>query len=246
MSLVPVILSGGAGTRLWPLSREAAPKPFLTLPDGDTLLGKTAVRAAALPGIAGLLVITNRDYYFQTKDQFSAAIDGAPARITYLLEPFGRNTGPALALGALYAQSRYGDDAILLALPSDHLIRDGAAFAAAVDRAKAHAAAGWIVTFGIGPTHPETGYGYIECGESLPSGDAYRAARFIEKPPLADAVAFLTAGRYLWNSGMFCFTPATILAALRAHAPAMYDAVRAVWQALRPSADAAMLEIDPA
>ena len=157
MSLVPIILSGGAGTRLWPLSRETAPKPFLTLPDGETLLGKTAARAAALPDVAGLVVITNRDYYFQTKDQFSAAIEARPARIAYLLEPFGRNTAPAIALGALYAESRYGADAILLALPSDHLIRDGGAFNAAVARAKALAAAGWIVTFGIGPTHPETG-----------------------------------------------------------------------------------------
>ncbi len=102
------------------------------------------------------------------------------------------------------------------------------------------------MTFGIGPTHPETGYGYIECGEPLDSGDAFRVARFIEKPPLADAVAFLTAGSYVWNSGMFCFTPATILAAFREHAPAMYDAVRSVWQALRASADTSMLEIDAA
>jgi mannose-1-phosphate guanylyltransferase len=103
MPLVPIILSGGAGTRLWPLSREAAPKPFMPLPDGETLLGKTALRAAALPGVAGLVTITNRDYYFHTKDVYSAAGIELP-RWTYLLEPFGRNTAPAVAMGALYAK----------------------------------------------------------------------------------------------------------------------------------------------
>ena len=246
MTLIPIILSGGAGTRLWPLSRETAPKPFMVLPDGETLLGKTAARAASLPDVAGLVVITNRDYYFQTKDLFAATLDTGSPDLTFLLEPFGRNTGPAIALGAMLAEARYGADAVLLALPSDHLIRDRRAFASAVDRARTLASAGWIVTFGIGPTHPETGYGYIECGEPLSSSDTFRAARFIEKPPLADAVAYLTAGSYVWNSGMFCFTPTTVLDALRRHAPAMYEAVRGVWQTLRPHAGSSMLEIDAA
>jgi mannose-1-phosphate guanylyltransferase / mannose-6-phosphate isomerase len=116
MPLIPIILSGGAGTRLWPLSRETAPKPFMPLPDGETLLGKTAVRAAALPGTAGLVTITNRDYYFQTKDVYSAAgVD--ISRSTYLLEPFGRNTAPAVALAALYAEAAFGADATPLSPP---------------------------------------------------------------------------------------------------------------------------------
>ena len=245
MPLIPIILSGGAGTRLWPLSRESAPKPFMPLPDGETLLGKTAVRAAALSGAAGLVTITNRDYYFHTKDVYAAAGVDMP-RWTYLLEPFGRNTAPAVALAALYAEAVFGSEATLLVLPADHLIRDIDAFAAAVERATSLARAGWLATFGIGPTHPETGYGYIECGEALGVANAFRAHRFIEKPPLADATAYLSTGRHVWNSGMFCFTPAAILAAFAEHAPVVIDAARAVWQAMRPHADATMLEIDPA
>ncbi len=245
MALVPIILSGGAGTRLWPLSREAAPKPFMPLPDGETLLGKTALRAAALADVAGLVTITNRDYYFHTKDVYSATGIELP-RWTYLLEPFGRNTAPAVALGALYAEAVFGPDATLLVLPADHLIRDGVAFAAAVERATSLARAGWLTTFGIGPAHPETGYGYIECGEALGVANAFRAHRFIEKPPLADATAYLATGRHVWNSGMFCFTPAAILAAFAEHAPVVIEAARVVWKALRAQADVAMLEIDPA
>ena len=245
MTLVPIILSGGAGTRLWPLSREAAPKPFMPLPGGGTLLGKTATRAAALSPVAGLVTVTNRDYYFFTKDVYSASEVDLPHR-TYLLEPFGRNTAAAVALAALYVQHAYGDDATMLVLPADHLIHDQNAFATAVEHATSLARSGWLATFGIGPTHPETGYGYIECGEALGVAGAFRARRFIEKPPLADATAYLETGRHVWNSGMFCFTPVAILKAFDEHAPTVIEASRRVWEALRPKAQDPMLEIDSA
>ena len=133
--IVPVILSGGAGTRLWPLSRETAPKPSMPLPDGETLLAKTAARALALPAVAELVTVTNREYYFHTKDAYAGLRGKLPDRTSYLLEPFGRNTAPAVALAALWAERRYGADAVLVVLPADHLIRDHAAFVAAVARA---------------------------------------------------------------------------------------------------------------
>src|SRR6184192_2957184 len=124
LKLIPLILSGGAGTRLWPLSREAAPKPFMPLPDGETLLAKTAARALALGGIDMLLTVTNRDYYFHTKDTYAAMQNATAAPNVYLLEPFGRNTAPAVALGALCAEARGLGDRVLLVMPADHLIRD--------------------------------------------------------------------------------------------------------------------------
>jgi mannose-1-phosphate guanylyltransferase len=249
--LLPLILSGGAGTRLWPLSREAAPKPFMPLPDGETLLGKTAARAWALDGVDALLTVTNRDYYFHTKDTYSAT--GAPqaAATIYLLEPFGRNTAPAVAVGALCAQARGFGRHVLLVMPADHLIRDQHAFAAAVARAAELAAAGALVTFGITPTHPETGFGYIECGETLLPSEgaapaALRARRFVEKPPLATAREYLKQGHYVWNSGMFAFTADAIVDAFARHAPGVLAAARPVAQSLASATSAQMLEIDPA
>jgi mannose-1-phosphate guanylyltransferase len=240
-----MILAGGAGTRLWPLSREAAPKPFMPLPDGETLLAKTAQRALALDGVDSLFTITNREYYFHAKDTYGAL---QPAcRSVYLLEPFGRNTAPAVALGALFAQAQGFGDHVLLVLPADHLIRDQDAFADAVARAGALATKGLLVTFGINPTHPETGFGYIECGALLERAEgnlpsAYRALRFAEKPALATARDYLTSGHYVWNSGMFAFTPDAIVDAFARHAPGVLAAVRPIAQALAP--DATMLEVD--
>ena len=250
ISLVPIILSGGAGARLWPLSREAAPKPFLPLPAdgaaGSTLLVRTFLRAAGLPDVAGLVTITNRDYYFQTRDAYAGAGATSAPRVAYLLEPFPRNTAPAVALGALYVEAVFGADATLLVLPADHLIRNTAAFAGAVVRAAALAREGWLTTFGITPTGAETGYGYLELGEALAEPGAFRARRFIEKPPLADATRYAGDTRHVWNSGMFCFTAARVLAAFARHAPRVLEAARAVWQPLADHCADTMLEIDPA
>ncbi|MET0346371.1 MAG: mannose-1-phosphate guanylyltransferase/mannose-6-phosphate isomerase [Casimicrobiaceae bacterium] len=249
-AIIPMILAGGAGTRLWPLSREAAPKPFMPLPDGETLLGKTARRALDLPGATRLVTITNRDYYFHTKDVYGSMAIAPGADASYLLEPFGRNTAPAVVLGALYAQTRGWDDAVLLVLPADHLIRDQAAFGAAVARAVQLAKRGMLVTFGITPTHPETGFGYIEYGEMvMPASHdqpaAYRAQRFVEKPPLLTARQYLAAGNYLWNSGMFAFTAGAIVAAFGRHAPGVLSATRPIAAGLSTAANG-MVEIDPA
>jgi mannose-1-phosphate guanylyltransferase / mannose-6-phosphate isomerase len=245
-SLLPIILAGGAGTRLWPLSREAAPKPFMPLPDGETLLAKTAQRALAL-GVDALFTVTNREYYFHTKDTY-AAIAGVRAPV-YLLEPFARNTAPAVALGALVAQAMGFGERVLLVLPADHLIRNQQAFADAVARAAALARRGVLVTFGITPTHAETGFGYIECGALIeraegPAPAAYRARRFVEKPALASARDYLADGNYLWNSGMFAFTSDAIVDAFARHAPGVLAAVRPIVQALGRVQTASMLEID--
>jgi mannose-1-phosphate guanylyltransferase len=243
-----MILAGGAGTRLWPLSREAAPKPFMLLPDGETLLAKTAARALALPGVAALLTVTNRDYYFHTKDTYSGVLAGSAV---YLLEPFGRNTAPAVALGALCAKARGLGDCVLLVMPADHLIRDQHAFACAVELARRLAASGRLVTFGIAPTHPETGFGYIECATMIEPADgeipaAHHVRRFVEKPPLAAAREYVDAGRYAWNSGMFAFTADALLDAFARHAPDVLAAVRPVAQAVAGFDASPMLEIDAA
>jgi mannose-1-phosphate guanylyltransferase/mannose-6-phosphate isomerase len=240
--LIPVILSGGAGTRLWPISREASPKPFMKVGDGESLLRKTFDRASALPGAAEIVTVTNKEYLFKTRDEY-----GRGRRTgTFVLEPFGRNTAPALAMAVLHVVQKHGDDATLLMLAADHLIQDQAAFAADVAIAEKLARDGMLVTFGIQPDRPDTGFGYIELGAEIGNGPGFRAARFVEKPSLELAQQYHASGSYLWNSGMFCFTAAKLLEAFDAHQPQLLEDAKSCWQssANRSELDSHIIEID--
>ncbi|MBE0621137.1 MAG: mannose-1-phosphate guanylyltransferase/mannose-6-phosphate isomerase [Burkholderiales bacterium] len=242
--LIPVILSGGAGTRLWPVSREAHPKPFIVLPDGQSLMQKTLLRAAALKPDS-ILTITNRDYFFITRDAYSEVALARDIVLDYLLEPVGRNTAPAIAAGALRLREQFGDAATMLVLPSDHLISDVTAFAEAVQAATKLAEQGYLATFGIAPTSAETGFGYIEADPAHKLGGAGLAVRrFIEKPSRAKAEEYLASGRYYWNSGMFCFRVGEFLAELARCAPDVSEAVIAAWQATKRNEQPVAIDAD--
>lgn len=241
--LIPVILSGGAGTRLWPVSREAHPKPFIRLSDGQSLLQKTFLRAANLPGVDEILTVTNRDHYFKTKDEYLECNAGVKA--SFLLEPCGRNTAPAVALAALRIAEFHGPETVLLVLPADHLIADLAAFGFAVAAACDLAGQECLVTFGIQPAAPETGFGYIQAGDGI--GVGRKVVRFVEKPDAAKAAEYIAAGNFYWNSGMFCFQAGALLSAMEAACPDTLQAARACWAATRDKgADVAMVELDSA
>lgn len=220
--IVPVILSGGSGTRLWPLSREAYPKQFLPLVNEHTLLQDTALRVTGLANATAPLVVCNQEHRFMVAEQMRA-IGVHPMAV--MLEPVGRNTAPAVAAAALHAQAS-GDDPVLLVLPSDHVIADVAGFQAAVQRVTPHAEAGRLITFGITPDAPESGYGYIKAGAPLDDTGLCRVERFVEKPDPATAQTYLEAGGYSWNSGMFLFRASAFLAELERFAPAMLIACR--------------------
>lgn len=211
MQLITTILCGGAGSRLWPVSRELHPKPFIRLADGQSLLQKAFLRAAQLPGVAEVLTVTNRDLLFKTQDEFRE-VNTAKLQTSFVLEPCGRNTAAAIAVAALQIARRHGPDTLMLVLAADHLISEQHAFGEAVSKATELAATGKLVTFGIQPDSPETGYGYIEAKGN-------EVLRFVEKPSLEKAEEYLASGRFLWNSGIFCFSAGTMLQQMKLHCP---------------------------
>ncbi|MEI9927473.1 MAG: mannose-1-phosphate guanylyltransferase/mannose-6-phosphate isomerase [Sphingomonas sp.] len=223
--IIPVILSGGSGTRLWPMSRPERPKQLLALTAGETMLQLTALRTAG-ERFARPIVVANARHADIVEEQLEAVGLGAQALI---LEPIGRNTAPAIALAAIAAG---GGAAPLLVMPSDHVIADVPAFHAAIHAALPLVEQGWLVTFGIAPDAPETGYGWIKIGEPLAEG-VHRVARFVEKPPLDAAHAMLASGDHAWNGGIFLFRADMFLDALAIHAPAMLAAAQAAMAGAR-------------
>ncbi len=237
--IVPVILSGGSGTRLWPVSRESFPKQFWPLVSNLSLIQETAARAQR-PGFAAPIVVCNHEHRFVVAEQLRAlGIQGA--RI--LLEPVGRNSAPAILAAALVV-AETDPNAVLWMMAADAAIADVEALHRALAAAAAAARAGHVATFGMKPTAPETGFGYIERGTPLPGIDgAYAVGQFLEKPSAASAAEFVASGRHLWNSGMFVFTAATLIAEMETHAP---DVVAAVRTALAESvSDLDFVRLDP-
>tara|TARA_Y100000815_G_scaffold193627_1_gene177056 strand:- start:1222 stop:2643 length:1422 start_codon:yes stop_codon:yes gene_type:complete len=238
--ITPILLCGGSGTRLWPLSRKSYPKQFVPLVGEETLFQASAQRLSG-DGFAAPLVLTNSDFRFIVTEQIAAAgID--PGAI--LIEPAGRNTAPAILAAALYLE-KTDPGALMLVAPSDHVVPDAEAFRAAVEAGAEAARAGRLVTFGIKPTHAETGYGYLELAED-PGDFAARPlalSRFVEKPDAATAETMVEAGTFLWNAGIFLFSVKTILEAFRTHAPDLIAPVQAAVDQGQP--DLGFLRLDP-
>ena len=232
--LIPVVLSGGSGTRLWPLSRELYPKQLLSLVGKGTMLQDTLARLGGVANVEAPVVVCHESHRFLVAEQLRQVKTAASA---ILLEPIGRNTAPAAAVSALSALTagESAQDPVLLVLPADHVIRDVAAFQAAVQVGLKAAEAGQLVTFGVVPGKPETGYGNIRRGAG--AGPDYPVAEFVEKPNLATAQEYVASGHYYWNSGMFMFRARAFLDELRQHAPAILDACVAAFTAAKHDLD---------
>jgi mannose-1-phosphate guanylyltransferase/mannose-6-phosphate isomerase len=209
------------------VSRSAYPKPFMRMADGQSLLYKTLDRALRLADGGTVLTVTGRDYYFLTRDEYASHPDADLDRLPFLLEPVGRNTAPAVVLAALHALEQCGADATLLILPADHLIRDLDAFVADAQRAAKLAEDGWLVTFGMPPSAPETGFGYIRMGAQIAGSEGREVAAFVEKPDRETAERYLASGDHAWNSGMFCFRADALIAAAETTCPDVLTAARA-------------------
>ncbi len=237
-SVLPVVLSGGSGTRLWPISREKFPKQLLPLVDDQTMLQATVARLDGMADLAPPLLICNEEHRFVVAEQ----VRQLGKQGTVLLEPVGRNTAPAMTLAALWA-TRDGADPVLVVMPADHVITDGNTFRATVARAVALAAGGAAVTFGITPDCPETGYGYIQQGAALGDGSgAFELARFVEKPNRETAESYLASGNYLWNSGLFVMRASVWLAALAIGRPDILAACKAAMAGAKCDGDFVRLD----
>lgn len=232
--LIPVILSGGSGTRLWPLSRELYPKQMLALVGEGTMLQETLARLSGVEQLAAPIVVCNEHHRFLVAEQLQE-MGAKPQAI--ILEPMGRNTAPAVAIAALAAVDTSAKDAdpVLLVLPADHVIQDVEAFQKAVSVGVAAAAEGKLVTFGVVPTKPETGYGYIR--RTSGAGPAYPIAQFVEKPDLVTAQRYVDSEEYFWNSGMFMFKASVVLNELRSLSPKIYEACEVAYAAAKRDAD---------
>jgi len=234
----PVILCGGSGTRLWPLSRKSYPKQFTELVSDGTLFQATALRLSG-DGYAAPIVITGSDFRFIATQQL-AEVGIDPGAV--LIEPEGRNTAPAVLAAALHLQAQ-DPDALMLVAPSDHVIPDAAAFRGAVEKGREPVTIGDLVTFGIRPDRPETGYGYLELNSDEACEEPVRLRRFVEKPDVETASEMVAAGNFLWNAGIFLFAVNDIIAAFEAHAP---DLVATVSKAVdKAKADLGFLRLDP-
>ncbi len=220
LKIIPIILAGGIGTRLWPLSRETFPKQFLRLVSQYSLLQETVLRTRSLPDLSPPIIVCNVSHYFISHDHLKEiGIDNCH----FILEPFGKNTAPAIACAAQWVLEKYADSStVLLVLPSDHYIADQQLFLEAVNKAKSTAEHGFLVTFGVAPSSPETGYGYIEAGEEI-SVNTFKVLKFIEKPPLESAKQYVENNSFYWNSGMFMFSPQVYLQELSKASPEVHQ-----------------------